>query len=794
MKKVALKTRHALLMSCISLMTCFAMLIGATFAWFTDSVTSGVNRIVAGNLDVELYHSSTGAPTIDDANKVTGTTQLFKSKATTFNNVVTENSPYQLWEPGAMSYETFTVKNAGSLALKYQFAFGQLAYNTVTWSGETTGHNLTEVVKVAVIDGTLNSRTDGLALTYNVLSTDAVKASALEPGASETFTVVLYWAPNNNGTDNLFNLKNTGWSLNEGDKLYIDAGITLLASQHTSEADSFDNQYDANAIPDDSTTPISITSVRAKATTVANEATVITAGSVNDNLSSTKATISAGAVAANTEVTLVVEESTNSDAVTTIETTSGTPLYFDVSLEDQDGAEVQLEENGYIDVELDIGKNLVINVVNHRTTALTTDEDDSEYYSYNPDTGILTLHVTSLSPFSMGYDAAVAKIGSTHYKSLAKAFEEASDGDVITMLNNAIGVETVENNKRVTLDLAGKTISTAERTTGRHYYAIDNYGTIVINDSGNTGKIMARGIENLGGTMTINGGTFYNIDANGGAAVWNDSDGKKYMLQADVNAAKQKDQNYYDTDLGVSIANGSYTVVETLPDNYVAGGSDWNGASNEADVVRVTYYKAPGGSLTINDGKFVVEHVGSSKDSAGPGVINSKPGTSLTINGGKFTSSSMRTYAIIADGNTVINNCTVTGAHGALAFDAGTAEVNGGTFTCTEYYGCWITNDGTDTKVTINGGTFVGGGYGLYSSVDDGGQDESNIAITITGGSFTGTNGSAIINSQRTNHQFALAVKGGTYSSNPSDYVASGYTATESSGTWTVAEAMTTAQ
>ena len=94
MKKYTMKTRHALLLSLLSLTTCFAMLLGTTFAWFTDSVTSGVNRIVAGNLDVELYHSSTGAPTIDDANKVTGTTQLFKSKATTFNNVVTENSPY----------------------------------------------------------------------------------------------------------------------------------------------------------------------------------------------------------------------------------------------------------------------------------------------------------------------------------------------------------------------------------------------------------------------------------------------------------------------------------------------------------------------------------------------------------------------------------------------------------------------------------------------------------------------------------------------------------------------------
>ena len=75
MKNVTFKTRHALVLSCISLMTCFAMLLGTTFAWFTDSVTSGVNRIVSGNLDVELYHNSgITAPAIEEANKVGAST------------------------------------------------------------------------------------------------------------------------------------------------------------------------------------------------------------------------------------------------------------------------------------------------------------------------------------------------------------------------------------------------------------------------------------------------------------------------------------------------------------------------------------------------------------------------------------------------------------------------------------------------------------------------------------------------------------------------------------------------
>ena len=51
-------TKHALLASVLSIVMCFAMLIGSTFAWFTDEVKSGMNKIVAGNLDVELYHTN----------------------------------------------------------------------------------------------------------------------------------------------------------------------------------------------------------------------------------------------------------------------------------------------------------------------------------------------------------------------------------------------------------------------------------------------------------------------------------------------------------------------------------------------------------------------------------------------------------------------------------------------------------------------------------------------------------------------------------------------------------------
>ena len=69
------------------------------------------------------------------------------------------------------------------------------------------------------------------------------------------------------------------------------------------------------------------------------------------------------------------------------------------------------------------------------------------------------------------------------------------------------------------IDLNGKTIETGLESVGRHYYAINNYGTLTLEGNG---TIKARGIQNFG-EMTINGNvTITNIDTNGGAAVWNE--------------------------------------------------------------------------------------------------------------------------------------------------------------------------------------------------------------------------------------------------------------------------------
>ena len=110
-------TKKALLSSVLALVLTCAMLIGTTFAWFTDSVKSGKNKIIAGNLDVELEYATVGEDgTLQNWTSVEGSTDLFEKNT--------------LWEPGHAEVVYLKARNAGTLALKYKFAMNILSETT----------------------------------------------------------------------------------------------------------------------------------------------------------------------------------------------------------------------------------------------------------------------------------------------------------------------------------------------------------------------------------------------------------------------------------------------------------------------------------------------------------------------------------------------------------------------------------------------------------------------------------------------------------------------------------------
>ena len=186
-------TKRALLGSVMAMVLCLAMLVGATFAWFTDTASTGVNKIQAGNLDVQLVD--------ENGNSLEGKTLEFKKAANAAEGEAV------LWEPGC-TYElpAVYVKNNGKLALKYKVAI----------TGINGSAKLNEV-----IDWTINDAD---------LSAD----HSLSAGAtSEALTIKGH-------------MKESAG--NEYMHESIDGiAITVYATQDTVESDSFTNQYDKNA-------------------------------------------------------------------------------------------------------------------------------------------------------------------------------------------------------------------------------------------------------------------------------------------------------------------------------------------------------------------------------------------------------------------------------------------------------------------------------------------------------------------------------------------------------------------
>ena len=145
--------KSALLMSFTSLLICFAMLVGSTFAWFTDTATTGVNKIVSGKLKVDLvaaekdpddkYPSLTGKD-----GKLLWTQKVVSGSNETLKAVETEGQP--LWEPGVnFLTQGFKIANKGNLALKWK-----VEVNKGTTADNAGGYDLLDVIDFYVVTET----------------------------------------------------------------------------------------------------------------------------------------------------------------------------------------------------------------------------------------------------------------------------------------------------------------------------------------------------------------------------------------------------------------------------------------------------------------------------------------------------------------------------------------------------------------------------------------------------------------------------------------------------------------
>ncbi len=214
-------TKRALLMSGLALLMCFAMLVGSTFAWFTDSVTSAGNKIKAGNLDVQLlmFNGNEYADISNSINPIFGDEDSLSGENV---NAAT------LWEPGKTQVAYLAIKNNGSLALKY----------TVGLNVTNVSKELYKVMKYDIVENATNeapvtawNRAEGKSV---VEGTQAVTDGyiLLQPNQTRFFALAIHMD------------EAAG---NEYQNGQVDFDITILAAQATVEEDSFNNLYDEDS-------------------------------------------------------------------------------------------------------------------------------------------------------------------------------------------------------------------------------------------------------------------------------------------------------------------------------------------------------------------------------------------------------------------------------------------------------------------------------------------------------------------------------------------------------------------
>lgn len=224
-------TKRNLLMSVLSIVLSIAMLVGTTFAWFTDTASTGINRIVAGNLDIEVeyLHGIDGEDyfweSIEDADL------LFSA---------------DLWEPGHTEIVYLRVKNKGSLAFNYKMDVTPInEQGGINVYGENFKLSDYLVFKTSEPSETftqyIRESARAFAGTETSLNQEALtQVGSMRADDNEQYIVLVVYMPEDVGNEANYM---TGTTPPE-----IELGISFVATQMAYESDSFGNDYDEDAI------------------------------------------------------------------------------------------------------------------------------------------------------------------------------------------------------------------------------------------------------------------------------------------------------------------------------------------------------------------------------------------------------------------------------------------------------------------------------------------------------------------------------------------------------------------
>ena len=370
-------TKRALLLSALSLLLCVSMLVGSTFAWFTDSVTSKNNIIKSGNLEVELYYTYDAAVAANQNStewkKVTKDTDIFG---------------YELWEPGFTKVAYFKVVNKGSLNLKYQLAADVYEENAGTnKAGEKfllSDYIRTDVVTLADTRDTILAK-KGVPMKASLGMSNGI----LAPEANAVVGMAI-WMPTTVGNEANHN----------GNAPEITFGINLIATQATVENDSFGSDYDEDAVYPEIDLPAIMTAgVKVDGATERYDIGLYTS-KLNDDGDFAKqgsVEVPKEAVADDAEnIEVIIKKMPIAD--------SNVPVGQGEKAATIDVTVTGIKENNTtpIAVKVNIGAGL-------GTIKLFHKNEEIPYISYNNTTGMLAFQTTSFSPFTYVYNGEVSE-------------------------------------------------------------------------------------------------------------------------------------------------------------------------------------------------------------------------------------------------------------------------------------------------------------------------------------------------------------------------------------------------
>ena len=330
-------TKRALLGSVMAMVLCLAMLVGATFAWFTDTASTNVNKIQAGNLDVVLEMQNADGKWVS----AEGKTLDFVKAAGAENEAI-------LWEPGCTyTLPELRVVNNGNLALKYK----------VIITGINGSAKLNEAIEWTIGDVAMGAEQHLAASESNAFT---IKGHMKESAGNEYM---------NESIDGI--------------------AITVVATQDTVESDSFDKDYDAGA----EYPVVAVANVNTNGDTVLKDKeedhtiqVTVPAGALDEGVQSLKLEVVKSATPAGVQVASTESsqsyEVTMKDQSGNVVSTNGTLMTVEMNV-GKNRTALKLYHDG-----------------EKMTNDIGTLTDAADHYVYDAATGYVTMKVSHFSPFT----------------------------------------------------------------------------------------------------------------------------------------------------------------------------------------------------------------------------------------------------------------------------------------------------------------------------------------------------------------------------------------------------------